>query len=203
MSKRRRIAFAVCCGVASTGCDSSERKAGTAVPAQPSAVVDSVLPVAEALERFQHGLPRVSKLEDAAGSRDDLVRHFMAALERADSAELARLHVSRAEYAFLYYPTSVYTRKPYELSPDIAWLLSDQNSRKGRDRIMRRLAGRRLELHGYECGVAATEGRNRFWRSCHVSFTDLTTAEKATRKLFGPIIERDGGYKLLSYSNDF
>lgn len=173
------------------------------MPPKPSLVVDSVLPVAEALERFQHGLPRVSKLEGAAPSRDELVRHFMAALESGDSAELARLHVSRAEYAFLYYPTSVYARKPYELSPDIAWFLSEQNSRKGRDRIVRRLAGRRLELHAYECGMPATEGPNRFWRSCHVSFTDVTTAEKATRKLFGPIIERDGGYKLLSYSNDF
>jgi hypothetical protein len=162
-----------------------------------------VLPVAEALERFQRGLPRVSRLEDAAPSRDDLVRHFMAALESGDSAGLARLHVSRAEYAFLYYPTSVYTRKPYELSPDIAWLLSEQNSRKGRDRIIRRLAGKRLTLRGYECGPAVREGKNRFWRSCRVEYTDPTVGQRVTKRLFGPIIEREGSYKLLSYSNDF
>lgn len=165
--------------------------------------MDSVLPGAEALERFQRGLPRVSKLEGAAPSRDDLVRHFIAALESGDSAELARLHVSRAEYAFLYYPTSVYTRKPYELSPDIAWLLSEQNSRKGRDRILRRLAGKRLALRGYECGPAVREGKNQFWRSCRVEYTDPTAGQRVTKKLFGPIIEREGSYKLLSYSNDF
>ena len=165
--------------------------------------MDSVLAVAEALERFQRGLPHVSKLEGAAGSRDELVRHFMAALESGDSAELARLHVSRAEYAFLYYPTSVYARKPYELPPDIAWLLSEQNSRKGRDRIIRRFAGRRLALRGYECGPAVREGENRFWRSCRVEYTDPTGGQRATKRLFGPIIERGGSYKLLSYSNDF
>lgn len=143
--------------------------------------MDSVLPVGEGLQRFQRGLPRVSKLEGAARSRDELVKEFMAALESADSAALARLHVSRAEYAFLYYPTSVYARKPYELSPDIAWLLSEQNSRKGRERIVRRLAGNRLRLRGYECGTPVKEGKNQFWRSCQVEYFDRSVSAWCSR----------------------
>jgi hypothetical protein len=165
--------------------------------------VDSVLPAGVALQRFQHGLPRVAKLDGAARSRDELVKRFMAALSSGDSAALARLHVTRAEYAFLYYPSSVYTRKPYELPPDIAWLLSEQNSRKGRDRLLRRLAGTRLVLRGYECGAADSEGENQFWRSCQVHYTDPALGQTVTKRLFGPIIEREGSYKLLSYSNDF
>lgn len=171
--------------------------------ANPPLVVDSVLRVADALERFQRGLPRVSKLEGAARTRDELVSYFMAALERADRAALARLHVSRAEYAFLYYPTSVYTRKPYELPADIAWLLSEQNSQKGHDRIIRRLGGKRLGLRRYECDPAVREGKNQFWRSCLVEYTDPMVGKPVRKRLFGPIIERAGSYKLLSYSNDF
>jgi len=172
-------------------------------PATTSPVVDSVVPVAEALARFQSGLPRVSKLEPAARSRDELVENFIAALESGDSARLAELQVSRAEYAFLYYPTSIYARKPYELPPDIAWLLSEQNSRKGRHRIVRRLGGNPLGFRGYECGPAAKEGENRFWRSCQVEYVDPAAGVPVRKRLFGSIIEREGSFKLLSYANDF
>jgi hypothetical protein len=82
-------------------------------------------------------------------------------------------------------------------------LLSEQNSRKGRERIVRRLAGNRLGLRRYECGPSVTEGANRFWRSCQVEYLDPTFAQPVTKRLFGPIIEREGVYKLLSYANDF
>lgn len=166
-------------------------------------VVDSILPTGEALRRFQSDLHRVSELGGSAPSRDALVERFVGALENADTAALGRLHVSKAEYGFVYFPTSAYTRKPYELSPDIAWMLSEQNSAKGLTRLGRRLGGKSLDVRGYECATAVTEGENRFWRSCHVSYVDPATGHPVTKKLFGAIMQHGRGYKFLSYANDF
>lgn len=170
---------------------------------KPLGVVDSILPSGEALRRFQSDLPRVTSLGNAAPSRDALVKRFMTALENGDSVALRELHVSKAEYAFLYYPTSAYNRKPYELPPDIAWLLSEQNSIKGLTRVTRRLGGKDLDFSGYECGAAVTEGENRFWRSCEISYIDPASGTSLTKRLFGAIIQHRAGYKFLSYSNDF
>jgi len=193
------------CILAALACDPAQ--AGNARPdtsgAQSAGVVDSILPAGEALRRFQSGLSRVSGLGGSAPSRDALVERFVRALETGDTAALGRLHVSKAEYAFVYFPTSAYTRKPYELPPDIAWMLSEQNSAKGFTRISRRLGGKKLDVRGYECAPAVTEGENRFWRSCHVSYVDPATGHPVTKKLFGAIMQHGRGYKFLSYANDF
>lgn len=165
--------------------------------------IDSALPPGEALRRFQSELPRVTAFAGGAPGRDDLVTRFVTAMESGDTAALERLAVSKAEYAFLYFPSSIYTRKPYELPPDIAWLLADQNSQKGLTRITRRLAGKPLTFSSYECGEPIVEGDNRFWRTCHMTYVDPTTGQPITRRLFGAIIERAGAYKFLSYANDF
>ena len=185
-------------------CDPPARARETdAAMTSPSIVVDSILPSGEALRRFQSRLTRVTELDFAAPTRDDLVVRFFDALESADTAGLRALLVSKAEYAYLYFPTSVYSRKPYELPPDIAWLLSEQNNVKGLTRMTRRLGGTSLDYRGYDCAVNVTESENRFWRSCDVSYTDPTTGEMVKKRLFGAIMERDGQYKFLSYANDF
>lgn len=166
-------------------------------------IVDSILPRGEALRRFQSDLPRVTAFREGAGSRRELVARFISALEASDAATLGRLRVSRAEYAFLYFPASAYNRTPYHLPPEIAWFLSEQNSVKGLTRIQRRLGGRPLRFRDYQCGAVTTEGANRFWRSCTISYEDPVTDRAVTRELFGAIIERGGRYKFLSYANDF
>ncbi|HEU4748739.1 MAG TPA: hypothetical protein VFS56_09585, partial [Gemmatimonadaceae bacterium] len=92
---------------------------------------------------------------------------------------------------------------PYELPPEIAWLLSDQGSRKGSTRLTRRLGGKPLGFRGYECGNPVTESKNRFWRGCRVTYIDPARGVPVTKALFGTIMERDGRYKFLSYANDF
>lgn len=157
----------------------------------------------EALARFRDGLPAATRLEGGASSRDALVRAFISALEANDTSAVRRLHVSRAEYAYLYFPTSVYMNKPYRQDPAVAWFLSVQNSEKGITRILRRLGGRALTFGGYDCGAEGREGKNIFWRSCTVNYFDPQDGARVTRRLFGAIIERDGQYKFLSYANDF
>lgn len=165
--------------------------------------IDSILPPGEALCRFQLELPVVTELADAPRSRDRLVSEFVEALERADTAAVAKLRVSKPEYAFLYFPSSVYSRKPYELPPDVAWLLSEQNSMKGATRLLRRLSGRDLRFDGYACGTSVREQENVFWRDCQVSYVDPGSSVRVTRRLFGAIMQREGRYKFLSYANDF
>jgi hypothetical protein len=187
------------------GCDRAAEAGARPVKSVPASVtkIDSILPPGEALRRFQSELAVVTELADAPRSRDRLVFEFMEAVERLDTAALAKLRVSKPEYAFLYFPSSVYSRKPYELPPDVAWLLSEQNSQKGAIRLFRRLSGRDLHFDGYACGTSAREQGNVFWRDCQVSYLDPATAVPVTRRLFGAIMQREGRYKFLSYANDF
>ena len=171
--------------------------------AKASAIVDSILPSEEARRRFQSDLPRVSGLGGSAASRDALVERVIGALEKGDTAAVTAPHVSKSEYAFLYFPTSAYSRKPYELPLDVAWLLSEQNSIKGLRRLTRRLGGKRLGFRGYECGAAVKGGETQFWRSCEVTYSDPASGSPVTKRLFGAIMERGAAYKFLSYSNDF
>jgi hypothetical protein len=204
-TKLNTLCIVAVAALAAAGCDRAA-EAGTRparAVAAPLTKIDSILPPGEALRRFQSALPVVTEFADAPRARNRLVSEFITALERADTAALAKLRVSKPEYAFLYFPSSVYSRKPYELPPDIAWLLSDQNSEKGSTRLVRRLSGRDLRFDGYSCGISAKEHENVFWRDCQVTYVDPASSVRVTRGLFGAIMRRDGRYKFLSYANDF
>lgn len=136
-------------------------------------------------------------------SRDSLVGALMASIAQNDSLALRNMTVNRAEYAYLYYPTSVYARKPYQLAPDIAWMLNSQNNAKGLTRLLARYGGQVLALERYECRTGITEKANRHSRDCTVTFTDQSRNKVQTQRLFGSIIERDGRFKVLSFANDF
>lgn len=196
--------------LAAGACRGTEPRAAEAAPSpiaegwtqRPGLHVDSILPMEVQLARFRHGLPVATALNNGARSADDLVRQFLTAVVKADTAVLAGLTLSRSEYAWLYFPTSLYAAAPYELPPDVAWTLSRAASEKGAGRVIRRLSGARLHFHGYRCGQEASEGPNRFWRQCTVDF-EHPAEGRVSRRLFGSIMERDGRYKFLSYANDF
>lgn len=154
------------------------------------------------LARFRSGLPVATALEGGAASADELVDRFLSAVARGDTVTLAQLRVTRAEYAWLYFPTSVYAAAPYELAPDVAWMLSTAASEKGLTRVVGRLGGAQLELRGYTCVQQGREGENRFWRECTLAY-DHPVDGPASRQLFGSIMEHGGRYKFLSYANDF
>ena len=198
--------MAVVCSLIAAACD-GRAEARSAPPdsttSAPAPIIDSILPSGEALRRFQAKLTPVAELNTSIGSRDTLIARFASAIESGDREALKSLLVSKAEYAFLYFPTSAYSRKPYELPPEIAWLLSEQNSIKGFTRLTRRLGGKRIVVRGYECSDSVTEGANRFWRDCRVTYIDPANGLPVTRVLFGAIMERGGRYKFLSYANDF
>lgn len=172
--------------------------------AQPGYIVDSILPVEEQLRRFRTGSPdTIRAFTGGAGSAESLVRQFIGGVEAADTAALIRLTISRAEFAWLVYPDSPFSRRPYQQSPDLVWMRQAAASNTGLDRLLSRLGGRPLGLNSWTCdGPPTEEGANRIWRGCVVRFLQSSSALKSL-ELFSSIIERDGRFKILSYSNGF
>jgi hypothetical protein len=166
------------------------------------ATVDRSVPMSEMIERFNAGEPVVKELTGGMDSRDALIAELVQAIKRADTGTLSQLAVSRAEWGQLYFPTSRYATAPYELPPEIAYMLSASASEKGLSRLLQRLGGRDLAFQGYRCAESAVEDRNRYWSECTLQY-ELPGEERLEHRLFQALIERDGKYKILSFANDF
>jgi hypothetical protein len=172
------------------------------VVASAGGVIDSALPLDEALRRFRTGLPRVRSLSGGAASRDELVRRFVQAVERSDTAALRAMIVSRAEFAYLYYPTSPYTREPTKQAAALAWFFVIEPSKIGITRVLDRFGGASLGYRGHSCTAPPRhEGENVLWQACALRMGGA--ARTGTLHLFGPILQRQGHFKFLSYENDF
>jgi len=166
-------------------------------------VVDSVLPMEVMLTRFREDVPRPSTLHGDWDSRDALVREVITALEASDTAAFERLAVDRGEWAWLYFPTNVLSRPPYELPPGLAWFQLQETNRQGVFRALREFGGRRLDYRGYRCNAEpTTEGENLLWIGCSVTI-GRDSAPPAPIRLFSTILERGGHFLILSYANDF
>lgn len=185
------------------GCSSGKvAESSTADSAHTTTPLDSILPMDEAIRRFREGLPEVAGLRGGETSRDALIEAFVDAVAANDTSAVQGLLVSRTEYAYLYFPSSIYMNKPYQQAPALAWFLNVQSGEKGISRVMRRLGGQELAMESYSCGEPSREGTNTFWRSCTLTYRDRLENAPVTRRLFGTIMERDGRYKFLSYAND-
>ncbi|HEX5003815.1 MAG TPA: hypothetical protein VFV65_00760 [Gemmatimonadales bacterium] len=190
------LTAAACVGVA---CAREPRVARAAT----DGVVDSVIPRAEALRRFRVGLDTVRVLEGGAPSRDALVRAYVAALEAADTTAIKRLTLSKAEFAWLYYPESAQGRPPYDLSPSLMWFMMDEQSRKGLTRALAERGGAPYADAGYLCmGEAVREGPNTLWGPCVVSRVSAA-GDTIPERLFGQILGRDGVFKITTHANKF
>jgi hypothetical protein len=168
----------------------------------PGSYVDSIFTPEEEMRRFREGLAEPAALAGGERSRQALVRAFVRAVERADTAAVRRMIVSRAEFAWLYYPSTGFSRPPRRMSPALLWFLTMQDSEKGIGRLLDRRGGERAAYVATECDPRPrVEGRNRLWDHCRVTFRH--GGETKTDRLFGTILERDGEYKFLSYKNEF
>jgi len=173
--------------------------------AQPGYVVDSILPVAEELRRFRAALGGDSAVRLVGGSpsRDALVRRFVRALAANDTADLQRMAVRSREFADLYYPESPYTHAPYRQAPALAWSLMQNPSASGLTRLVRRLGGKPIRYVDHRCEPTLVhEGRNVRYTGCLLRLVD-EAGDTVTKRYFGSILERDGQFKFLSYTNQF
>jgi hypothetical protein len=166
-------------------------------------VVDSAIPRDEALRRFRVGLDTATALSGGAPSRDALVRDYVQALAVADTAAILRLTMTRAEFAWLYYPESAQGRPPYDLSPSLMWFMMDEQSRKGLTRALAERGGKPYPYAGYVCeGAEVVEGPNTLWGPCLVRRV-VAPGDTVTERLFGQILGRGGVYKITTHANKF
>lgn len=179
------------------GCSGPEPRADGRAASRT--VVDSVHPIEEEIRRFARtaGEP-ATRLEGGAATREELVASFVAALEEADTAALAGSLITRSEFIHLYFPHSVYTKPPYQLDPAIVWFQMMNHTSRGITRTLKRFAGRPLRYLGHDCPAPPlVEGPNRIWEHCTVRLGP--PGEEASLRLFGPILERDGRLKFVTY----
>lgn len=168
----------------------------------PSRVVDSILPIEEHLRRFRASLAPVESLGGGVDSRDALVAAMVRAIAGGDSLALQGLLLTKAEYAWLYYPAHIYAATPYELDPATFWMMIGANGEKGLKRLLQHRAGQELSLRGYQCEASsAVHPPAREWNRCSLRL--VVGGEERTEQLFGSIVELGGRYKVVSYANQF
>jgi hypothetical protein len=163
--------------------------------------VDSILPTEIALARFLHGVARPASLSGGSPGMTDLIERFSEALDHRDSLGLMAMSVTRSEYGYFYYPSSIYVRKPYALPPDVAWLLSSQENAKAVRRLLQRLGGRGAVVRSANCVRTEQQGVNLVHAECSVTVVAGNGSEEV--RLFRSVLERDGRMKFLSFAGDF
>ena len=210
----RALCLAFLGAIALPSCDPRDASHGPAVAersgiaALPAGVTKSeplprVFTLDEKLAMLREGLEAPATLSGGATSREALVRRFVEAVEQRDTASVREMVLDRAEFAWLYYPTSPYTRAPSLQEAPLAWFLVVENSQKGITRVFNRFGASRIRYAGHRCDPEpAREGDNVFWRDC-VVVLETPSEGAVTRRLFGNIVEREGRFKFFSYANDF
>jgi hypothetical protein len=174
----------------------------TVSPTAPAGVIDSILPLDEDIRRFQADVADPGAFSAHATSREALVRQFVVRLAARDTAALRAMLVTRAEFAWLVYPGSSYTRAPYRTPPGLVWMQLTQDAAKGISRLLRP----ELRVDGcvrHHCaGTPVRDGAVTLSRGCTV---EVTVAGGGTRsgRLFGVIVEHAGRFKFASYETDF
>ncbi len=200
---RRLILVALCFVSAATlGCGADPRAADPRADV-PSGVIDSALPIDTLLHRFRAAIADTpTTLTGGESSPERLARALLTALQANDTSTVRGLVLSRAEFAWLYFPHTKWMRPPYEMGPELIWLQIGANSEKGAVRLLRRYGGSRLRFEALGCPDSVeVEGPNRVIAGCRVRFAAADSASRELR-IFGSLLNRDGRYKFVSYAND-
>ena len=169
----------------------------------PRQAVDSIFTPQVELARFRATIPGPAPVGfEGASSPAELVRRFVAAVEKQDTAALGRLLISKAEFGFLYFPSSDYNRPPYRQKPGLVWFRMTETSQKGIGRALARDGGKSLQSVGHRCPKPAkAEGPHRVWTDCRLLVR--RAGRTIERRLFGSIVERSGRYKFLTYASEY
>jgi hypothetical protein len=188
------------------GCRELPAKEGAALGSRPSALGSrrseggSPVSLDSALVLFRHQLPSVSGLQDGEASISEVIETLARTVAMSDTTRLRTMVMTRQEFAWLYYPTSRYTRAPTVQEPALAWFLHVQQSQKGATRLLNRFGGRPMRVLSNSCAEPVTEGLNRVWHDCIQRV--ISDNDTLQLRLVGGIYERGGTFKILTYAND-
>lgn len=178
----------------------ADRRPDSAPATDPSPPVPTVEQLVDSsLRALRQGVPPVGHLTGGAGSRDALARRFVAAAARRDTAALRGLLVTRAEFAWLYFPHARLARPPYGVDPGFLWMQVGSNTARDLPKALERLSPG-TTLRALTCGDGGlVEGPNRLHEGCLAVVS--RGGRRDTLSAFGSILERDGRFKFLSYAN--
>ncbi len=165
-------------------------------------VVDSVLPIAEQLRRFRMDVPeRPDSLRHAGASMNVLVQRWGRAVAGRDTAALNAMTINRAEFAWIYYPGSKLSKPPYEAPPQLLWAQILANSDGGARQLIQRFGGSRFDVLSVSCPPASdTTVSSRVYTDCRVRVR-VADGVVPEDRLFGSIVEHQGRFKFLGYTN--
>jgi hypothetical protein len=169
-------------------------------PARREAVVDSALSIDTLLARFREDLDRPAAFSGGAASLDALIERFVRAVEHDDSAAFRGMALTRAEFAWLYYPHLPEAAPPFELEPGLMWFMIETNSGRGLRNLLGERGGRPLGVVGYACEDERHHGPVTIWVPCVLRRLQAE-ADTVSEGLFGPIVSRDGEFKFVSFAN--
>jgi hypothetical protein len=182
------------------------RSDGTLIPSQdslaktPGYVIDSIFPPEEMLRRFQSesGVP-VTALSGGERSLEALLERYWSLLVAGDTLAMTPLVASQREFAYLYFPES--RELTDGVPPAISWLMLSSNGGRGLTRALREAAAGEPASSGTVCRpLELPAGQSRIIGPCGVLRTK--GGQRDTLWFVKHVIERDGVFKLMSFSND-
>jgi hypothetical protein len=163
-------------------------------------VVDSILPIAEHVQRFRAGMTPVDTLRHASASIAALVTRLTTALATRDTADLNAMVLDRAEFAYLVYPASPMSKPPYEAPPELLWGQIIASSDEGAKQLLSRLGGAAVTAHDLHCPTIPDTAAVRLYERCTVRFSAPGRAP-LKGNLFGSIVAQGHRYKFLGLAN--
>lgn len=167
----------------------------------PGYVIDSVFSPEENLRRFQATVaaPEGNRLSGGASSRDALIRKYWALLAAGDTLAMTPLIVSRAEYAYLYFPESI--EGANGMPPAVGWELIVRQSGRGLTRALFVAQSGPATIVRTVCSdTPRTMGKSTMYGPCGVVIE--RSGVQDTVWIAKTLLERDGVHKLLGLQND-
>lgn len=167
----------------------------------PGYVVDSIFPPEEALRRFQAEVvgPAPLQLAEGAASTDALLRRYWSLLVRHDTLAMTPLVVSKAEFAYLYYPEGAEASNG--VPPNVAWMLLGHNSGRGLTRALRAASTRDTTVRAAVCtGLTQRVGQGELYGPCGVVLPSAGGLD--TVWVAKTLFRRNGVHKLMGFHNE-
>jgi hypothetical protein len=141
-------------------------------------------------------------LPHARLSADVLAEDVLRALENRDAARLRELALSEAEFRDVIWPELPAARPERNLTADYVWREQRAKSEAGLHSVLGQYGGKPLKLVRLEVRGETMQHRTFIVRrDTAVVVRGVGDAEQPLR-LFGSIVERDGGFKIFSYNVD-
>ncbi len=169
----------------------------------PGYVIDSVFTPEENLRRFQATVAGAPPAAFTGGARstDDLLRRYWALLSTGDTLAMRPLIVTRAEYAYLYFPES--GEGEAGIPPAIGWELLLAQTGRGLTRALGAAGRAPSSVVATVCSaVSQRAGRSTIYGPCGVVIVHPGSAARDTVWVVKTLIARDGVHKLMGLQNE-